>query len=245
METTLRGIGVSPGIAIGPVVVFGDDRVEIPKYTVSDVVHELDRFEKALESTRVYLQDLHAKATEKLGSGHADIFKAHLLLLEDVTLLEQVKRRIEEEELNVEHILDELSQYYANLLGAVEDSHFQARTADLLDVMERLQRNLLNEERPRPRELDAPAILLAHDFSPSDTVMIERKFILGMALDSGSPTSHTSILARALEIPAVMGLRHAAAHVRNETSVIIDGNEGLFIANPSPETLEGYRASFR
>lgn len=245
MESILRGIGVSPGIAIAPALLFGDDRFEIPKYEVTDVVNELERFERALDKTRTYLQDIHAKTAEKLGTGHADIFKAHLLLLDDVTILEQVKLRIREEQLNVEHILDELSRHYANLLSAVEDSRFQERTADLLDVMERLQRNLLDTERSNLREIKEPSILMAHDLAPSDTVMLDRGNVLGMALDSGSPTSHTAILARALEIPAVMGLRHASAHIRNGTPVIIDGHEGLFIANPADDTLESYRQKHR
>ncbi len=240
MECTLRGIGVSPGIAIGHAVLFGNDRYEVPKYKVANAARELKRFARALDKTRDYLKDLHRKAEEKLGSGHADIFKAHLLILDDATLLEQVQQRIENEQLNVEHILDELSQYYTNLLSAIDDTLFQARTADLLDVMDRLQRNLLDAERAHPHDIQDPGIVLAHDLSPSDTVMMDRTKVLGLALDSGSPTSHTAILARALEIPAVMGLRHMASNLTNETLVIIDGHEGLFISNPSSETLASY-----
>ncbi|MCF6286044.1 MAG: phosphoenolpyruvate--protein phosphotransferase, partial [Candidatus Hydrogenedentes bacterium] len=203
------------------------------------------RFECALRKTRDYLKKIHAKTVERLGIGHADIFTAHLLVLEDVTLLEEVRSRISAESLNVEFILDELSQRYADLLGAVEDSLFQARTSDLLDVMNRLQRNLLDAERTHVREMAEPSILMAHDLSPSDTVMLDRSMVLGMSLDSGSPTSHTAILARALEIPAVMGLRHAACHINNGTSIIIDGNEGLFIAEPTADTLDAYRQKQR
>ena len=241
MESTLRGIGVSPGIAIGPAILFGEERFDIPKYTVSDVDKEQDRFASALDVTREYLHQLHDTTLEKLGAGHADIFKAHLLLLDDVTLLEQVRTRIQEEALNAEHVLDELSKHYANVFGAIDDDRFQARAADLLDVLDRVQRNLLDAERTRTRDLGTPGILLAHDFSPSDTVIMDRSEVLGMALDSGSPTSHTAILARALEIPAVMGLHHAANRIEDGTTIIIDGTEGLFIAKPSPETLESYR----
>ncbi len=245
MESVLRGIGVSPGIAIGPAILFGQDRFEVPKYEVDDPAAELKRFELAVSKTRAYLQTLHRKTIQDLGEGHADIFKAHLLVLEDVTILDEVKNRIKEEKVNAESILDELSRHYAAILSAVDDARFQARTADLLDVMDRLLRNLLDEERPHLRELPAPGVLLAHDIPPSDTATMDRAKVLGMALDSGSATSHTAILARALEIPAVMGLRHASLLISQSAQVIVDGNEGVFVANPSPETLAHYEEERR
>ena len=198
-----------------------------------------------MSKTRTYLQNLHRKTILELGEGHADIFKAHLLVLEDVAILDEVKNRIAEEKVNAESILDELSKHYAAILSAVDDARFQARTADLLDVMDRLLRNLLDEERPHLHELPAPGVLLAHDIPPSDTATMDRTKVLGMALDSGSTTSHTSILARALEIPAVVGLRHASLLATQSTPVIVDGNEGIFIANPSPDTLAHYEEERR
>lgn len=245
MESILRGIGVSPGIAIGPAILFGQDRFEVPKYEVDNPAEELKRFEQAVSKTRTYLQNLHRKTILELGEGHADIFKAHLLVLEDVAILDEVKNRIAEEKVNAESILDELSKHYAAILSAVDDARFQARTADLLDVMDRLLRNLLDEERPHLHELPAPGVLLAHDIPPSDTATMDRTKVLGMALDSGSTTSHTSILARALEIPAVVGLRHASLLATQSTPVIVDGNEGIFIANPSPDTLAHYEEERR
>lgn len=245
MESVLRGIGVSPGIAIGPTILFGQDRLEIPKYAVDDPAEELERFEQAVSKTRAYLQSLHRKTIQDLGEGHADIFKAHLLVLEDVAILDEVKSRIASEKVNAESILDELSRHYAAILSSVDDARFQARTADLLDVMDRLQGNLLDEERPHLRELSVAGVLLAHDIPPSDTATMDRAKVLGMALDSGSTTSHTAILARALEIPAVVGLRHASVLVNQDTQVIVDGNEGLFIANPSSDTLAHYEEERR
>jgi phosphoenolpyruvate-protein phosphotransferase (PTS system enzyme I) len=241
VESILRGIGVSPGIAIGPAVLLGNDVFDIPKYEVGNVVEELERFELALKKTRDYLEGLHSHAEDKLGTGHADIFKAHMLVLEDVTLLEQVKKRIAEDALNVEHILDELSQQYVAMLGAIEDESFSARTADVLDVMDRLQRNLLEEEKTRLWEMTEPSILLAHDLSPSDAIMMDRTKVLGMALESGSPTSHTAILARALEIPAVMGLVQGTRELVAGSVLVIDGSEGLVILNPEESTLRAYR----
>lgn len=241
METVLRGIGVSPGIAIGSAVLAQNDRYEIPKYDVTDVAEELQRLDRAIAKTRTYLEGLRAKTALELGEGHADIFTAHLLLLEDVTILEELKRRIADEQLNVEFVLDDLSQHYAKLLAAVDDVHIQARTADVMDVMDRLQRNLLEADSAQPRAVSKPGILMAHDISPSDFITMDKEHLLGLALDSGSTTSHTAILARAMEVPAVMGLRRATAHVVQGTTVIIDGGEGLFIAGPTADTLAYYK----
>ncbi|MBX3180196.1 MAG: phosphoenolpyruvate--protein phosphotransferase [Candidatus Hydrogenedentes bacterium] len=238
----LRGIGVSPGIAIGPAAVFGAQRFDIPKYEISDVAEELARLEDAIGKTRSYLKGLHAKTADELGEGHADIFKAHLLLLEDVTLLEEVKSRISSEQLNVEYVLDDLRRHYTDVMNSVEDARFRERATDLQDVVDRLQRNLLDDERGTLRDLFAPAVVVCHEISPSDIVTMDKEHVLGLALDSGSTTSHTAILARALEIPAVMGLRYATAHIDQNAQVIVDGGAGMFIANPGPDTLAHYES---
>lgn len=240
METVLRGIGVSPGIAIGPAAVFGDDRFEIPKYEISNVAAELGRLEEAIAKTRTYLKGLHAKTADELGKDHADIFKAHLLLLEDVALLEEVKSRIASEQLNVEFVLDDLSRHYTSVLSSLDDARFRERAIDLQDVVDRLQRNLLDKDAGKARDLSSPAIVVSHDLSPSEIAMMDKVHVLGLALDSGSTTSHTAILARALEIPAVMGLRHAIGHIDQRAQVIVDGGAGLFIANPAEDTLAHY-----
>jgi len=240
LETVLRGIGVSPGIAIGPAAVFGDDSFDIPKYEISNVAGELDRLEEAIGKTRTYLKSLHEKTAGELGENHADIFKAHLLLLEDVTILEEVKGRIASEQLNVEYVLDDLSKHYTNILSSVDDARFRERALDLQDVVNRLQRTLLDKERAQTKDLSSPAIVVSHDLPPSEIAMMDKTLVLALALDSGSTTSHTAILARALEIPAVMGLRHALGHIEQRTRVIVDGGEGLFIVNPAEDTLAHY-----
>jgi len=242
VEIRLRGIGVSPGIAIGPALVFDVDRCDVPRYAVEDTAAELVRLDCAIEATRKDLTLLYRKTAAELGEKHADIFNVHLMLLDDVAMREEVGARAEAEKANVEFILDDLVKRYARVMGDVEDPRFQERTADLLDVLDRVLRHLLDAERPNLKELPQPSIVVAHELSPSDTATINLDNTLALAVDSGSATSHTAILARALEIPAVMGLTQIASRVEQGGTLVIDGAQGLVIVGPTPETLERYRA---
>lgn len=241
MEITLRGIGVSPGIAIGPALLFNVDRFDVPKYRIEDPDAEIARLDKAIDATRIYLNRLHRKTADELGQGHADIFKAHLMILEDVALREEAVARVRNERINVEHVLQELIQRYARVLESAEDPQFRERAADFIDVGDRMLRYLLDAERPNIQDLAEPSVIVTHDLSPSDTATMDLDDVLGVALDSGGATSHTTILARALELPAVVGLSQAAAKVENGDTVIMDGAEGIFIVRPDAATLAHYR----
>lgn len=243
MEITLRGIGVSPGIAIGPALIFDVDRFEVPHYAISDPAEELQRLNRAIEATREDLTLLYRRTASELGKAHADILNVHLMLLDDVALREELASRIPAEKINAEFILHDMAERYAKLMESVEDPRFGERTADLLDVTDRVLRHLLDEERPDLKELDTQSVIVAHELSPSDAATMNLDNTLGLALDTGSVTSHAAILARALEVPAVMGLRHASAQIQRGIPLIIDGAEGLVILDPAPATLKKYRAA--
>lgn len=243
MEKTYKGIGVSPGIAIAPALVFELAPCEIPEYTVFNTKLEKERLEKAITKSQEDLQKLYEETKSELGEEHANIFKAHLLLLEDVTLLEEIHNQLEAERKNVEHVLAQLCQRYKRIFGGMDDESFSERTADLMDVIDRINRHLLDCEFPNLRHLKEPCILVAHDMSPSDTAIMDLNHVRGIALDSGSMTSHTSILARALEVPAVMGLGDFSVHTASSNEIIIDGTAGLVIAEPTPETKERYKSA--
>lgn len=243
VQRILRGIGVSPGIAIGPALLFNADPCEVPSHAITDVAAEEKRLTAAIESTRKDLQHLHAKTTESLGETHASIFQTHLMLLDDVMIRDELAERIPKERINVERILQDMAQRFSKSMLAVDDPRFRERTADLLDVVDRLQRHLTDAVRPDLKELSTPSIVVAHDLSPSDTATMNLDNVLALAIDSGSVTSHSAILARALEVPAVMGLRDASRQIPPETMLIVDGAEGLVIVGPSGETLERYTAA--
>ncbi len=242
MEVVLRGIGVSPGIAIGPALNYRAEALEIPKYPVSDKKAELTRFEQALEGVRSVLRGLREQTAEELGERHADIFHAHLMILDDVTLREEIQSRLESEGVNVEYIIDEVITRYARLLSSVDDLHFRERARDIVDVGTRILKSLLHAERPTLEHLERPSIILAHDLTPSDTVNLDLVNTLGLATDVGGPTSHTAILARALEIPAVVSLRSIGETSSPGDMIILDGTRGRVIVRPAEATLARYAA---
>ena len=241
MEHTHRGTGVSPGIAIGPALLFNVERCDVPRYKIADTEAELARLDRAIEATRADLNLLYRRTASELSKTHADIFNVHLMLLDDVAIRDELAQRIPQEKLNAEHILNDLAQRYAKVLESVEEPQFRERTADLLDVVDRVLRHLLEAERPDLKELTEPSVIIAHNLSPSDTASMKIENTLGLAMDLGTATSHTAILARALEIPAVVGLRHLSSAIKSGETVIVDGSEGLVIIRPTEATLARYR----
>ena len=244
METRLHGIAVAPGIAIGPALCFDVQQVEVPHFTVEDKRAEVARLDHAIDDVREELSLLYRRTAAQLGTGHADIFKMHIMLLDDVTLRDEVTRRIEQESLNAEFILNELVHRHAAVMQAADDVRFNERTADLLDVLDRILSRLMHRERPDLRRIRKPSVIIANELAPSDAAAIDTKErkVLGIALDRGGTTSHTAILARALEIPAVMGLEAVSEATATDDVVIIDGLRGLAIINPEPQTLHRYQA---
>jgi phosphotransferase system enzyme I (PtsI) len=241
VETTLRGIGVSPGIAIGPALPFDVQTLDIPRYAIENPQSEKDRFAAAVEAVREQLARLYEHTLSTIGEREAEIIKAHLMLVEDVTLREEVERRLDDERVNVEHIVDDTITRYSQLLRSVGDARFRERGSDILDVGSRIIGKLLNVEMGSLDAIVTPSIVVAHDLSPSETANIDSTKALGIATDVGGPTSHTAILARALEIPAVVGLKQAGVHVVSGDICILDGYKGFFIIRPTAATLAEFR----
>jgi len=242
VEIALRGIAVSPGIAIGPALAFDITAHEIPKYQVEDERAERKRFYEAVEAVRGDLTLLQTQTAQSLGDRHADIFKAHLMLLDDVTIHNEIDGRLRDEGHNVEYLLNDLVNRYSKMLGTVKDLRFRERTNDLLDVGNRILARLLNTEMPNLNNMSSSSVVVAHDLTPSDTAGIDVAHALGIAIDVGGPTSHTAILARALEIPAVVGLRYISTYVKPGDTLIVDGINGNVFIRPDDTTLAEFTA---
>jgi len=240
VEIALRGIGVSPGIGIGPALAFDVHTLDIPRYQTEDKAAELARFNKAVDAVRKDLKRLHHQTAKALGARHADIFKAHLMLLDDVTMREEIADRVIKEGYNVEFLLDDLIARYTKLLKTVPDPRFRERTTDLVDVGARILGKLMNRERASLERIETPSVVVAHDLSPSDAANIDVENALGIAIDVGGPTSHTAILARALQIPAVVGLRYVGTHVKPGDQIIVDGTKGYVFIRPDASTVQEY-----
>src|SRR5215475_5756393 len=207
VETRFHGMGVSPGIARGTIQVMRDELEEIDRHPIdpSQVSAEIARFESALVQTRIQILEMQQKIAEAIGTKDAGIFDAHLLVVEDRTLIDEVLRKLEAEHVNVEWVFQEVASNYAETLSKIDDPYLRERALDIQDVTRRIVRNLQGKT-PKPLLGAAePHILVAHNLTPSDTASMNRQLVLGIATDLGSRTSHAAILARSLNIPAVLG----------------------------------------
>ena len=240
MEIALHGIGVSPGIAIGPALGFNIHAFDIPKYQVTDKAAEKERFEAALADVRKDLERLYDHTARKLDTQHADILKTHLMLLDDVVMHEEIETRLDEEGWNAEYLLDDLITRHAQIMKTVTAPSFRERINDLLDVSTQILGKLLKTKPVSLKHIERPSIIVAHDLPPSDIASIDTKNALAIATDAGGRTSHTSILARAFEIPAVVALKHVTTHVSPGDLVIVDGTNGDVFLRPDADTLREY-----
>jgi phosphotransferase system enzyme I (PtsI) len=241
-ELRFHGAGVSPGIGRGPIHVVRDDLDDVVRYPIepSQIASEIARFEAALVQTRVQILELQQEIAEAIGTKDAAIFDAHLLVVEDRTLIDEVLRKLETDLCNVEWVFQEVATKYVETLGQIDDPYLRERALDIQDVTRRIVRNLQGKA-PKPlRGLTEPHILVAHNLTPSDTATMSHQQVLGIATDLGSRTSHTAILARSLNIPAIVGLHDATDKLETGRQVLLDGYDGLLIVDPTPETLSHY-----
>src|SRR5208283_1706001 len=241
-EVRFHGVGVAPGIARGVVFLHKPDDEEPPKRRIDDseVAKEIVRFESALIATRAQILEMQQRIAEAIGAKDASIFDAHLLVVEDRTLIDEVLRSLEKEKFNVEFVFAEVANRYAQTLSEIDDPYLRERAFDIHDVTRRVIRNLLGRSTKTLGTLDVPQIVVAHNITPSDTAMLNRQLVLGFATDVGSRTSHTAIMARSLNIPAVVGLKDISEQLRPGEHVLLDGTNGVVILNPSDQTLWEY-----
>ena len=238
----LFGIPASPGIAHGPVFRFLHDEVKVATYEVSesDQEEEIKRFLEALEMTKSEIREIREDVAKNLGEKEAGIFDAHMLVLEDRALIDDVKKEIKESGENVEKCVHRVTQKYLDFFDQLEDKYLRERAVDLRDISRRLQRCLSGTTASGTAFLDEPKIMVSEDLTPSDTAALDRSKILGIATDLGGQTSHAVIMARASGVPAVVGLRSLTEKLSQGDELLIDGFEGVAIINPSESTLFRY-----
>ena len=242
-ERILRGIPVSGGVRRGKIVVLGNGREAVPHYEVpaGEMAQEIQRLEQALTRTREGILDVQRKVSNAMSAKDASIFDAHLLVLEDPMLIDEVTRLIQEQKLNAEFAFHQVAEKYGATLSSMDDEYLRERAADLRDVTARVLDNLLGRTtETEVHKLREPCIIISYDLAPSTTALLDRKLVLGFATDAGSKTSHTAIMARSLQIPAVVGLHDASKQLKTGQYVLIDGYNGLLIVNPTDQTLFEY-----
>ena len=241
-ERRFQGVGVSPGLARGTIHVVPDDGDEVARHRIQpgDIATEIGRFETALIQTRAQILEMQERIAESIGAKDAGIFDAHLLVVEDRTLIDEVLRKLEADLCNVEFVFQEVATHYADTLSKIDDPYLRERALDIQDVTRRVIRNLQGKGQKSFLALSEPHILVAHNITPSDTATMNREYVLGLATDLGSRTSHTAIMSRSLGIPAVVGLHDATDRLESGQQVLLDGYSGLLILDPTPETLWHY-----
>ncbi|MCF6310884.1 MAG: phosphoenolpyruvate--protein phosphotransferase [Verrucomicrobiales bacterium] len=245
-ERCFTGIAVSPGIVRAKVqmkgVLLGEP--ESRRIVEAEVAPEKARLQQALVKTRGQIVEMRGKIEQVAGSESASIFDAHLLLLEDATVLGEVTKLLESELRNVDRIYYEVIERYLESLRRIEDPYLRERAVDIEDVAMRVLRNLSPDEHSEAEMVyegvEGEFVLVAHDLTPSDTASIDRNHVLGFATEIGSSVSHTAIMARSLNIPAVVGLQTIRSSVETGDEVLLDGYNGLLIIRPSDETLASY-----
>lgn len=243
-EIRLQGIGVSPGIARAMIHFVGGDFEQPDTRHIGDaeVAQEKERFRIAITRTREQIREMQVEIDSTVGGDHAGIFDAHLLVLEDNAVIDEVIRVLESEKRNVDRIYHDVIYRYLDSLKKIADPYLRERAIDIEDVARRVLRNLRwPDGRGGEYHFSEPCIVGAHDLTPSDTMAMDRSKVLAFATEMGSVTSHTAIMARSLNIPAVVGLHHLHDKVSQGEEVLLDGYHGLLIIRPTEQTLEDYR----
>ena len=242
-QIQMKGIPAAPGIEIGKAHVYGtEDAVPVRRSIAEhEMTGEVERFREALKQTRKEILEIEKKISKEMGVEHGRIFSAHLLVLEDSVLVQEVITRLKKKKYNIEVIFTEVLNKYINVLSEAKDEYLRDRISDITDVGKRILRNLVGVEETNLSDLDEKAIVIAYDLSPSDTAMMHKGRVLGFATDIGGRTSHTAIMAKSLEIPAVVGLESVTDVIKSGDQIILDGIHGVVVVNPNKKTLEKYQ----
>lgn len=243
MKPTLHGIAASDGIAIAKVYTLTEPDLSFTKVSVEDTDNEISRLEEALAVSTKEIELIKETALKNLGEEEAQVFEAHLMVLSDPELVGQVKDAITAQKVNAEHALKEVSDMFISIFAGMEDNpYMQERAADIRDVSKRILANLLGVKIPSPATIKDEVVVVAGDLTPSDTAQLNRQYVKAFVTDIGGRTSHSAIMARSLEIPAIVGTKEITSLAKDGDLIIIDGLSGDVFLNPSEDVVAGYSA---
>ncbi|AOY76574.1 phosphoenolpyruvate--protein phosphotransferase [Clostridium formicaceticum] len=234
-----KGIGASSGIAIGKALVLKKEELVVRSIVIDNIEEEKSKFQRALNLSKEQIESIKMKATEEQKS----ILDAHIMILEDPELISCVEEKISSKKLNAEAALEDALKNFIAIFESMDDEYMRERAADIRDVGQRMMTNLLGKEMLNLTELKEPVIIVAHDITPSDTAQMDKSKVLGFITDIGGRTSHSAIMARSMEIPAVVGLGSITEKVKTGDFIVFDGNEGTVIINPEAAVITSYEKS--
>lgn len=235
-----KGTGASPGIALGKALVIEHSELVIEKKTIENIDKEIQKLESAVKVSKEELTKVKEKALAELGEHEAEIFEAHLLVLEDPELIGSAISKIRDEKVNADYALNEIKEMFVAMFESMDNEYMRERAADIKDVTNRVLRHILGIKVVDLAGLDEEVVLIAHDLTPSDTATMNKNMVLGFLTDIGGRTSHTAIMARTLEIAAVVGLNDITKKVKDGDYIVFNGDTGEVIVNPDEETKAKY-----
>jgi phosphoenolpyruvate-protein phosphotransferase (PTS system enzyme I) len=241
MNVSLKGIAASNGIAIAKAYKLVQPELTIVKEEVHDINQEIERFRAAIQKSSQELEQIKEKAHKDLGEDKAAIFAAHLLVLSDPELISPIEGKITSERINAEFALNETASMFIQMFEQMDNEYMKERAADIRDVTKRVLGHLLGLTIPNPSLLNEEVIIVTEDLTPSDTAQLNKKFVKGFTTDIGGRTSHSAIMARSMEIPAVVGAKTVTSQIQNDDVLIVDGIQGLVLINPSDDIVEEYK----
>ena len=237
-----KGIIASPGIKIGKAVVYYGDEVKVPKYLISEsqLEAEIERFNQALERTKQEILDIQTKISNDNLNDIAEIFSTHLMALEDPLFIDKARKRISRELKNSEWVINDISIDLINTLTKIDDEYLRERIIDISDINKRIIGNLQKRKKVSMSDINEDAIIIAPDLTPSETALLNRKYVLAFVTAHGGKTSHTAIMARSMDIPAIVGVDDITSLVKTGDVLIIDAVHGKIIINPTEEEIKEY-----
>ncbi len=241
MSSLLNGIAASNGIAIAKAYRLVEPDLSFKKKAVDNVEAEVSRFQDAISTSKTELEAIRDKAREDLGEDKAQIFEAHLLVLSDPELLTPIEDKVKSENVNAEFALKETADMFVTMFESMDNEYMKERAADIRDVTKRVLSHLLGVQISNPSMVTEEVIIIAEDLTPSDTAQLNRQYVKGFTTDIGGRTSHSAIMARSMEIPAVVGTKTVTSSVENGDLIIVDGLNGEVHINPTPEVVAQYK----
>ncbi|MGW9127231.1 phosphoenolpyruvate--protein phosphotransferase [Paenibacillus chitinolyticus] len=238
----IRGIAASAGIAIARAFRLEHPDLTVVRKTVEDTEAEVAKFEQALEKSSAELEAIKEQTLREMGEEKAEIFESHLLVLGDPELVDPVKTKIRDEKVNAEFAMNEVAMTFVEMFENMNSDYLKERAADMRDVTKRVLAHLLGVKFVSPSSISEETVVVAEDLTPSDTAQLNRTYVKGFTTNIGGRTSHSAIMARSLEIPAVVGTKNVLDLVKDGDLLIVDGLDGDVLINPEPAVVEEYRA---
>src|SRR5690625_2039257 len=241
MSSSFKGIAASSGYAFGKANILVEPNLSFEEKKITNVTAEIDRIHQALHKAKEELLQIRAIVVKKQGEENAAIFDAHVMVLDDPELISSIETKIETDKVNAEYALKETTDMFVSMFEQMDNEYMRERAADIKDVSTRVLSHLLGVTLPNPGLINEQSIIVAVDLTPSDTAQINKEVVHGFVTNIGGRTSHSAIMARSMEIPAIVGTKTATSTVNNGDFIIVDGINGDIIINPSDATLEEYQ----